>query len=129
MEKLKLLLPAYVIILMYGFPALAATTDARLACTNTANFMKLDQSLNASQSADLAFCVGYVVGTLEAYEASGKQPVKWNGKEKKICAPTDWSAEQGFKITLKWLDENPKYLNISFSDALMISHSIEFPCN
>ena len=71
-------------------------------------------------------CMGYVQGILDGVQLIfGLQP-----ESKFFCPPESGiSNDQGLRIVIKWLENNPEKLHESARMAVLIAYAQAFPCN
>ena len=89
---------------------------------------------------DTVSCRSFFDGYLEAYQesithifetSSFNEISNKNVRKKLFCLPeSEWNfkANQSIKVTVKFLEDNPKYLNLSAGESIFLALYDAFPC-
>ena len=126
MFKSNNLLAAF-LVLLFAMPALANSQDGSFflqACGAT--IKQADGgNITADETSASIYCIGYVAGFLDAYSVG----TSFSKNEKIICTPKQGiTNDQGIRIFVKYLRENPKVLHESGRMSLFVALAKTFPC-
>lgn len=83
-------------------------------------------TLTAKDWGDASFCLGYVEGALDSFEAA--KGWNWSPKNESVCVPADVKGDQAIRVFMKYADNHPEELHKAAPAVLWAATHSLFPC-